>query len=164
MLDFSLAKAKEYGDAFIGGLNDSALSRAWAPDLIMPAEYTERKRYLKLVHSCDICIGSMGLFESIGGKTGEYVAAAKAIVNERLHYTVTGNFTEGVHYLSFETVEQCLDAVQRLVEDSELRFAMKQANAVYYRNYLRPDMLVKNTLELIDSRIAEEQKKEFAEI
>ena len=163
-IDIIRALRERYGDAFIGGLNDSALSRAWAPDLIMPAEYTERKRYLKLVHSCDICIGSMGLFESIGGKTGEYVAAAKAIVNERLHYTVTGNFTEGVHYLSFETVEQCLDAVQRLVEDSELRFAMKQANAEYYRGYLRPDMLVKNTLELIDSRIAEEQKKEFAEI
>ena len=106
----------------------------------------------------------MGLFESIGGKTGEYVAAAKAIVNERLHYTVTGDFAEGIHYLSFETVEQCLDAVQKLVEDSQLRLAMKQANAEYYRNYLRPDMLVKNTLELIDSRIAEEQKKEFAEI
>ena len=163
-IDIIRALRERYGDAFVGGLNDSALSRTWAPDLIMPAEYTERKRYLKLVHSCDICIGSMGLFESIGEKTGEYVAAAKAIVNERLHYTVTGDFAEGIHYLSFETVEQCLDAVQKLVEDSQLRLAMKQANVEYYRNYLRPDMLVKNTLELIDSRIAEEQKKEFAEI
>ena len=163
-IDIIRALRERYGDAFIGGLNDSALSRAWAPDLIMPAEYTERKRYLKLVHSCDICIGSMGLFESIGGKTGEYVAAAKAIVNERLHYTVTGDFTEGVHYLSFETVEECLSAVQRLVEDPELRFAMKQANAAYYSRFLRPDALVKNTLELVDRRIAEEQKKEIAEI
>ena len=163
-IDIIRALRERYGDAFVGGLNDSALSRTWAPDLIMPAEYTERKRYLKLVLSCDICIGSRGLFESIGGKTGEYVAAAKAIVNERLHYTVTGDFAEGIHYLSFETVEQCLDAVQKLVEDSQLRLAMKQANAEYYRNYLRPDMLVKYTLELIDSRIAEEQKKEFAEI
>ena len=152
-IDIIRALRERYGDAFIGGLNDNALSRAWAPDLIMPAEYTERKRYLKLVHSCDICIGSMGLFESIGGKTGEYVAAAKAIVNERLHYTVTGDFAEGKHYLSFETVEECLAAVQRLVEDAELRFSMKQANAEYYRNYLRPDVLVKNTLEVVDSKI-----------
>ena len=152
------ALRERYGDSFIGGLNDSALSRKWAPDLIMPAEYTERKKYLKLVHSCDICIGSMGLFESIGGKTGEYVAAAKAIVNERLHYTPTGDFAEGVNYLSFDTVEECLAAVQRLVEDSELRFAMKQANAEYYQKYLRPDMVVKNTLELVDSKIAEEEK------
>lgn len=151
------ALRERYADAFIGGLNDSALSRAWAPDLIMPAEYTERKRYLKLVHSCDICIGSMGLFESIGGKTGEYVAAAKAIVNERLHYTVPGDFAEGVNYLSFETLEECLSAVQRLVEDPQLRFAMQQANAAYYQAYLRPDVLVKNTLAVVDSILAQEE-------
>lgn len=160
-IDIIRALRARYGDAFIGGLNDSALSRTWAPDLIMPAEYTERKRYLKLVHSCDICIGSMGLFESIGGKTGEYVAAAKAIVNERLHYTVTGDFAEGKHYLAFETVEECLDAVQRLVVDSQLRLAMKQANAEYYQTFLRPDVLVKNTLTLVDSKIEQEKKLEI---
>ena len=163
-IDIIRALRERYGDAFIGGLNDNALSRTWAPDLIMPAEYTERKRYLKLVHSCDVCIGSMGLFESIGGKTAEYVAAAKAIVNERLHYSVTGDFAEGVHYLSFETVEECLTAVQKLVEDPRLRLSMKQANAEYYSRYLRPDMLVKNTLELVDQKIEEQQKKEFAKI
>ena len=155
-IDIIRALRERYGDSFIGGLNDNALSRSWAPDLIMPAEYTERKRYLNLVHSCDICIGSMGLFESIGGKTGEYVAAAKAIVNERLHYTPTGDFAEGVHYLSFETVEECLNAVQKLVEDADLRLKMKQANAGYYRNYLRPDVLVRNTLELVDRAVEAE--------
>lgn len=162
-IDIIRALRERYGDSFIGGLNDNALSRAWAPDLIMPAEYTERKRYLKLVHSCDICIGSMGLFESIGGKTGEYVAAAKAIVNERLHFTVTGDFSDGVHYLSFETVEECLAAVQKLVEEPQLRLSMQKANAQYYQDYLRPDALVRNTLEVVDRAIAQ-QKKEFAEI
>ena len=161
-IDIIRALRERYGDSFIGGLNDNALSRAWAPDLIMPAEYTERRRYLKLVHSCDICIGSMGLFESIGGKTGEYVAAANAVVNERLHYSVTGDFAEGVNYLSFETVDECLAAVQKLVNDQQLRLAMKKANAEYYRKYLRPDVLVQNTLELVDREIAQ-QKKEFTE-
>lgn len=146
---------EKYGDSFVGGLNDNELSRAWAPDLIMPAEYTERKKYLKLLHSCDICIGSMGLFESIGWKTGEYVAAAKAIVNERFHYTVTGDFAEGKHYLPFETAEECIDAVQQLVEDPEKLYAMKQANAAYYQAYLRPEMVVKNSLELVDRALGE---------
>ena len=92
------------------------------------------------------------------------MAAAKAIVNERLHYSVTGDFTEGVHYLSFETVEECLAAVQKLVEDPHLRLSMKQANARYYSQYLRPDMLVKNTLELVDKKTEEERKKEFEKI
>lgn len=141
---------KTYADSFIGGLNDNALSRAWAPDLIVPAKFTERKRYLNLVHESDICIGSMGLFESIGWKTGEYVAAAKAIVNERLHFTVTGDFTEGKHYLAFDSVEGCLDAVERLVKNPQLCQSMKQANAEYYQQYLRPDMLVLNSLTLVD--------------
>ena len=92
----------------------------------------------------------MGLFESIGWKTGEYVAAAKAIVNERFHYTVTGDYREGEHYLPFETAEDCLAAVEQLVRDPEKLYAMKRVNEVYYRNYLRPDVLVKNSLEQID--------------
>ena len=152
------ALREQYGDAFVGGLNDNALSRAWAPDLIMPSEYTERRKYLKLVHSCDICIGSMGLFESIGGKTAEYVAAAKAIVNERLRYTVPGDFREGKNYLAFDTVEQCIAAVQRLVEDPRLRHEMQCANAEYYQEHLRPDKLVKYSLELVDSKLMEKEK------
>lgn len=151
------ALRKTYGDAFVGGLNDNELSRAWAPDLIMPAKYTERRKYLKLLHSSDICIGSMGLFESIGWKTGEYVAAAKAIVNEEMHFTVTGDFAEGKNYLSFCTTEECLEAVRILVEDPERLYAMKLANERYYQDYLRPDVLVKNTLDIVDKAL--EKKK-----
>ena len=146
---------ERYGDAFVGGVNDTPLSREIAPELIMPAEYTERKKYLKLLHSCDICIGSMGLFESIGWKTGEYVAAAKAIVNERFHYTVTGDYREGEHYLPFETAEECLEAVEELVRNPRKLYAMKKANEEYYQRYLKPEMLVKNSLELVDKILAE---------
>ena len=149
------ALREKYGDAFVGGVNDTPLSREIAPDLIMPKEYTERRNYLKLLHSSDICIGSMGLFESIGWKTGEYVAAAKAIVNERFHYTVTGDYREGEHYLPFETAEECLEAVEQLVRDPEKLYAMKKANEVYYQKYLKPEMLVKNSLERIDRALAE---------
>lgn len=149
------ALRERYGDAFVGGVNDTPLSRQIAPELIMPAEYTERKKYLKLLHSCDICIGSMGLFESIGWKTGEYVAAAKAIVNERFHYTVTGEYREGEHYLPFETAEECLDAVASLVENPEKLYAMKKANEVYYQQYLKPEILVKRTLKLVDQTLEE---------
>jgi len=147
------ALRKTYGDAFVGGLNDNELSRAWAPDLIMPAKYTERRKYLKLLHSSDICIGSMGLFESIGWKTGEYVAAAKAIVNEEMHFTVTGDFEEGKNYLSFRSAGECLEAVRTLAEDPEKLYAMKLANEHYYQAYLRPDVLVKRTLDIVDQAL-----------
>ena len=146
---------RQYGDAFVGGVNDTALSREIAQDLIMPSEYTERRHYLKLLHSCDICIGSMGLFESIGWKTGEYVAAAKAIVNERFHYTVTGDYREGEHYLPFETAEECLAAVAQLAENPDKLYAMKKANENYYRDYLKPEALVRNSLKLVDRILSE---------
>ena len=157
-IDIIRALREMYGDSFVGGLNDNALSRAWAPDLIMPSKYTERRKYLKLLHSSDICIGSMGLFESIGWKTGEYVAAAKAIVNEELHFSVTGDFEEGKNYLAFQTAEDCLAAVQSLVEDPEKLYAMKLANEQYYQRFLRPDVLVKNTLDLVDRKIAQSKE------
>lgn len=156
-IDIIRALRETYGDAFVGGLNDNELSRAWAPDLIMPAKYTERRKYLQLLHSSDICIGSMGLFESIGWKTGEYVAAAKAIVNEKMHFTVTGDFAEGKNYLSFHTAEECLEAVRTLAEDPERLYAMKLENERYYQEYLRPDVLVKNTLDIVDKAL--EKKK-----
>jgi len=150
----------QYGDSFIGGLNDNELSRSWAPDLIIPARYTERRNYLRLLQESDICIGSIGLFESIGWKTGEYVAAAKAIVNEEMHFSVTGDFEKGKHYLPFHTTRECLEAVQSLVDDPEKRYAMQLANERYYQQYLRPDVLVKNTLEVVDRYL---DKKETAE-
>ena len=144
------ALREEYGDAFLGGINDCPLSRQLAPDLIVPRELTERRHYLKNVHESDICIGSTGLHGSIGGKTGEYGAAAKAIVHEEMCYSVTGDFREGVNYLSFRTARECVEAVAKLVENPERIRAMKKANAAYYQAYLRPDMLIKHTLEVVD--------------
>lgn len=144
------ALKETYGAQFFGGLRDSALAREMAPELIQPEKYTERRKYLKLVHSCDICIGSMGLHESIGWKTAEYIAAAKAIVNETFHYSVTGDFEEGKHYLSFVTAEECIEAVRTLVENTEKRLEMQAANAKYYQEYLKPEVLVKHTLDLVE--------------
>ena len=68
-------------------------------------------------------------------------------------YSVPGDFREGVNYLSFRTAQECVEAVARLVESPELLQSMKRANAAYYQQYLRPDVLVKNTLEIVDKTI-----------
>lgn len=141
---------QRYGECFFGGLNDLPIARSLAPELIVSRQYTERRHYLNLLHSCDICIGTMGLYESIGWKTGEYVAAAKAIVNETFRYQVPGDFTPRKNYLPFDTAEECLDGVQALVESPELRLEMQQANETYYRNFLKPEVLVGNTLRIAD--------------
>lgn len=142
-----------YGDAFLGGLRDEALSRERAAELVVPPEITERRKYLGAVHDCDICIGTMGLHGSTGWKTGEYVAAAKAIVVEQMRYQVPGDFAEGTNCLFFTDAQGCVAAVRRLAEDEDALYRMKLANQDYYRRYLEPTALVKNTLELVDAAL-----------
>lgn len=147
------ALKEKYGKNATAGISDSPFSRAVAPDLIMDGSYTKRKNYLKLLHESDICIASTGLHGSIGWKTAEYVAAAKAIVSERLVYEVTGDFEEGKNYLSYSTPEECIAAVDRLYNDPYAIFEMKRANEEYYRLYLSPEALVENTLRIADTTI-----------
>ena len=86
---------------------------------------------------------------SIGGKTGEYVAAARAIVHEKFYYQVTGNFEEGRNYLEFTTADQCVEAVKKLTDNPQLILEMQRNNYEYYQNYLEPCRLIENTLELV---------------
>lgn len=143
---------QRYGDNFIGGLKDTPAARKLAPDIISPVIYTERSRYLKLMHSSDICIGSMGLHESIGWKTAEYVAAAKAIVNEKFHYELPGNFFEGKNYLSYDSAKECIEKVEYLINNPEEMYLMKVRNACYYYEYVKPDVLVKRTLNIVEGK------------
>ena len=94
----------------------------------------------------DICIGSTGLWDSIGWKTGEYVAAARAVVNERFVYEVPGGFREGVNYLGYASAEECVAQVDLLMRCPDAVQRMKEANAAYYREWLRPDALVGQVL------------------
>jgi hypothetical protein len=140
---------KAFKTQFVGGIQNSDLARQLCPDLIVPNTLTRRFRYLNLMHSSDICIGTTGLFNSIGGKTGEYIAASRAIVHENLHYSVPGNFKSGQNYMRFSTVEQCIEQVNLLVQDPHRLYQMKNANEHYYNLYLKPDRLALNTLKIV---------------
>ena len=135
-----------YGEQFTGGLYDNPIARILAPELILPDSQTDRVNYLKTMHRCDICVASTGLHGSIGWKMGEYVAAGRAIVTERMLYEVPGDYTEGRHYLSFDTPDECLAHIDRLADDPSLRLEMMTANHDYYNRWLRPDRLVANAL------------------
>lgn len=144
------ALRKKYGDRAVTGLSDTPLARRLAPELIMDGSYTKRANYIKLLHSSDICIASTGLHSSIGWKTGEYVAAAKAIVTEPFAYEVTGDFEYGKNCLTYVTPRECLDAVETLIGNPDALYGMKKENEKYYRAYLSPDALVRNTLKIAD--------------
>ena len=142
-----------FPDSFNGGLETSELTRRIAPDLCVSKEITSRKKYLELMHKSDICIGTTGLHNSIGWKMGEYVAAAKGIVCEPLHYTVPGPFYKEKNYLEFTTIEECIRAVKTLYENPERLFEMKCNNYDYYLSFLEPSVLIRNCLSIVERNI-----------
>lgn len=138
---------KEFGSQFFGGVSSSSFAMKNYPDLILEdKKITKRNHYLKKVKQSSICIATMGLHQSIGWKFSEYIAASKAIVTEKLHYEVPGNFVEGRNYLVFTTPEECVYQIDKLINNEALRYKMMVNNYKYYHEYVRPDRLVLNSL------------------
>ena len=137
---------QSYPDNFIGGIERSEYAEKNCKELIVSEEITRRANYIELMKKCDICIGTMGLHESIGWKTAEYVAAARALVNEKFHYEVPYSFEPHKNYLPFESTDGCVSAVSSLMEDPEKVFMLKTENERYYKTYLQPDRQIMNSI------------------
>ena len=148
------ALKKEFGSLFDGGLIDSEISRRVAPDYVLPSNLTDRRVYVDRMQESDICIGTTGLHMSIGGKTGEYIAASRAIVHEKFYYEVTGDFQKGKNYLEFTNADECIQAVYRLRNNPDLIRTMQHNNYVYYQKYLEPYQLIKNSLEVARNSVS----------
>jgi hypothetical protein len=143
-----------YPDNFIGGIERSDFAEKNYKELIASKEMTNRINYIETMKKCDICVGTMGLHESIGWKTSEYIVAAKAIVNERFRYEVPYSFEPYKNYLPFESTEECVSAVSYLMKNPEKVFLQKKENERYYKTFLRPDKQIINTINIInDNRI-----------
>jgi hypothetical protein len=138
---------KEFGERFFGGVSKSDFSCKNYPDIVIEAkDVTKRNVYLSKVKESSICIATMGLHKSTGWKLAEYVAASKAIVTEELHYEVPGNFKEHDNFLVFHTPDECIDQIDKLVNNDDLRFNIMLNNYRYYHQYVRADRLILNSL------------------
>jgi hypothetical protein len=143
------ACSSHFKDDFIGGIIDDAYSRTIAPDLVLPKSFTTKEQFLKHIKMCNICIATEGLHQSIGWKFAEFVAHSRAIVTESLSYQVPGDFAEGKNFILFKEVKELINVIESLRSDKELTHQMMLQNYLYYQGYLRPDMLILNTLKHI---------------
>lgn len=141
----SLLKER-FGSACIAGFAPSAYAERRYPGLIAKVD-TSKRNYLKLLRDrATVCVATTGLHGSIGWKFAEYVAFSKAIVSEPLFFSAPG-LNEGQHYLEFSDPRQCLQQVERLLNDPLTCMNMREANQQYYHKFLRPDQLIVRTLE-----------------
>ena len=144
---------KEFGQSFTGGFQHTDYARKnFAHVLLHDDKLSSKRNYINLLKHYPICIATTGLHGSIGWKVGEYVAFSKAIVSERLNYSVCGDFSHENNYLEFETPEQCVEQSVKLFQDADLRYQMMRNNYQYYLSYLKPDAMVQRTLNIALSK------------
>lgn len=134
------------GRRIVCGIADSPFAREMCPDLILPRRYTTRLYFRNLIRRSKVCVTTTGLWKSNGWKFAEYMSGGKAIVSSPLCYGVPGGLEAGKNYLSFRSREELTACCERLLADENLRRGMELRNQWYYRHYVRPDVLVLNTL------------------
>lgn len=141
------ALKETFGEQFLGGVIKNEYSLKIASDIIAPKEIVNRLNYIQLIKGDYVCIANRGLYNSIGWKFGEYIAASRAIITEPLAYEVVGNFEENKNYLTFNSTENLLNQAKQLLKNPKKIFEIERNNHAYYNEYLRPDKLIINTLK-----------------
>ena len=105
-----------------------------------------KKNYINILNEFPICVATMGLHGSIGGKFAEYVAFSKGILSEKMNFQLPGNLEKDKNYLEFTTPEECVNQAVKLSSNKEMLTNMMYYNLIYYHHYVRPDMLILNSL------------------
>lgn len=144
---------QEFGDLFMGGIVATPYALNHFREYVVDKELTIKKNYLKLLKEATICVTTLGVVGSNGWKMGELIAASKAIVCEKRRYQVPGNFANNRNYLEFSTADECVEQVHFLMDNPEKNYEMMVNNLQYYHLYLKPDMLIWNTLKVIFDRL-----------
>lgn len=83
----------------------------------------------------------------------EYVAASKVIVSEPLHFELPGNFENHRNYLAFTNEETLINRIDYLLHNKEAMRQMMLNNYDYYQHYLKPEVLVLNTLDKVAATV-----------
>ena len=144
------ALRKEFPKQFIGGVKDNATARKFSPDCILQdPDFFKKENYIQNLQQAAIGISSQGLFNSIGGKFGEYIALGKAIVTTPLDYFQGEGLIEGVNFLAGNTVDKMVEHCVSLINTPELLTQMSEKNQWYYQSYLKPDKKINNILSRI---------------
>ena len=144
---------RNYGDEFIGGMEKSWLSNVLCPDLIVYKSQSNKTSYLNFLKEGVIGISNFGLEGSIGWKFAEYIAHGMAIVSTPIdEYLLHGDLIAGKNFLKFETLDECLSAVDLLKTNPDLKRGIQDENIKYYREFLHPRRKMEVILNQIDGR------------
>lgn len=125
------------GTRFRGGVVPNAVGRRLRPDLLAPTRW-DRRSYLGLQRSAGVAVYARGLHHSTAWKLGEYLAASAAIVSPPIRNALSAPLEDGVHLVSYDTPDGCVEACTRLLDDPARQAALRAEAARYYRVHVEP--------------------------
>lgn len=140
---------KEFGGNFVGGVVRSPYAEQSYPDIIVDSEISKRDKYTKAMQSADICITTRGTHHCFSWSFTEGIMASKGLVTEKPFYALPSHFHEGINFLAYTTPQNCVEKARSLYDNDNTLYKMMEANQDYYQNHLRPDKMIKSTLEYI---------------
>jgi hypothetical protein len=137
----------EFGDRFVGGISPSEYAIKKYPELIGDMDMSKRKNYTKYMHSAEVCVNTQGTHHCWNFSFGEELAAGRAVVTEAPFYEVPPHLQEGTNFMTYHSIEECVEHVEKLLTDKEALSTMMCYNERYYIEHLRPDSLVWDTIK-----------------
>jgi hypothetical protein len=129
------ALKKAFGSRFQGGLVPTSYARQHYPQDVSKRS---PRRYVTWSKKNLIGINTRGLFHSVAFKLAEYYAASKCVVSCPIRNELPVPLVEGQHYLTFRTVEECVDHCDDLLCKRNLAMRLRQEAWEYYRNEIEP--------------------------
>ena len=142
------ALKKEFGNRFIGGIAPDSYSGKAYPELL-GENISYRKKFMKSMHLADICVNTQGTHKCWNFSFGEEVAASRAIVTEQPFYEDPVFLEEGKNFLTYRSIDDCVEQVYDLLDDRQKLTKMMEMNHEYYRSHLRPDKYVLDSLHVV---------------
>ena len=134
-----------FGGGDLIGLLRTPMAERLAPDAILDRKVS-RREYARQLRTSLVGVNSHGLDGSPGFKVAECLAAGMAIVSQPLAFELPEPLLPEVHYLPFDTPEECVRQCRSLLDAPELAKQMGQRNLEYYYRNVRPDAAARRLL------------------
>ena len=119
------------------GLLRNETATQMAPELVLVEKVTTSK-YHQQLRSSLVAVNCLGLSGSVGWKFAEYLAAGNAVVSQPIEKVLLAPVVEGVHYLAYRSVDECVDLCRRLMSDDMLSARMRAVNRQYFLDWVNP--------------------------
>jgi hypothetical protein len=136
----------EFGGEDLIGLLHTDFAKRVAPDALL-CRKVSKAEYAHQLRTSLIAVNSRGLDGAAGFKVGESLAAGCALVSEPFSFELPEPLLPQVHYLPFETPEECVIQCRRLLDDRTLADEIGRANQEYYSRHVRPHAHARDLLD-----------------